>query len=167
MLRAEPAEISAGETSNQCGSDERGDIRLKGPAEQMERDNDGRGERKKRSGWNKVVDLILRSCHIGTASVLFGGLVWAVPHARLASWHQLTIATGSALIIFNIAKCRHWPYQGRGLAAALHISLLGLVHAWPASMTPVLMAVLAVGVVGSHMPAFLRHYSLVHRRILD
>lgn len=140
---------------------------MKSLAENMARKSDNSSDRKKRSGWNKVVDLILRSCHIGTASVLFGGLVWAVPHARLAGWHQLTIATGSALIIFNIVKCRHWPYQGRGLAAALHVSLLWLVHAWPAATTPVLMAVLAVGVVGSHMPAFIRHWSLVHRRILD
>jgi len=133
----------------------------------MERNNDSRSERKKRSGWNKVIDLILRSCHIGTSSVLFGGLFWAVPYPRLATWHHLVIGTGSAIIIFNICKCRHWPYQGRGLAAALHISLLWLVHARPATMTPVLAAVLTVGVVGSHMPAFLRHWSLVHRRILD
>lgn len=140
---------------------------MKSPAENMDIPIDNRSDRKKRSGWNKVIDMILRSFHIGTASVLFGGFVWTVPYARLASWHQLTIATGSALIIFNIYRCRHWPYQGRGLAAALHVSLLWLVHAWPASTTPVLIAVLAVGVVGSHMPAFLRHWSLVHRRVLD
>lgn len=133
----------------------------------MERDNDGRSDRKKRSGWNKVVDMILRSCHIGTASVLYGGLVWAVPYTQLANWHQLTIATGSALIIFNIYRCRHWPYQGRGLAAALHVSLLWFVHTRPTMMMPLLMTILTVGVVGSHMPAFLRHWSLVHRRILD
>ena len=133
----------------------------------MERMNDNRSDRKKRSGWNKVVDLILRSCHIGTSSVLFGGLAWDVPYTRLATWHTLAIATGSALIIFNIIKCRHWPYQGRGLAAWLHISLLWVVHARPEMMMPVLMIILSVGVVGSHMPAFLRHYSFVHRRILD
>jgi len=133
----------------------------------MDRENEDKTDRKKRSGWNKLFDLILRSCHIGTSSVLFGGLVWAVPYARLSTWHHLTIATGCALIIFNILKCRHWPYQGRGLMAALHVSLLWLVHARPEMTTPVLAIVLAVGVVGSHMPAFLRHWSIVHRRILD
>lgn len=127
----------------------------------------GKTDDKKRSGWAKLLDLILRSCHIGTASVLFGGLFWAVPYPRLASWHHLTIATGSALIIFNIFRCRHWPYQGRGLMAALHVSLVWLVHIRPGLMVPMLATALAVGVVGSHMPAFLRHWSLVHRRILD
>jgi len=146
---------------------ENGNIRLKSLAESMDIKSVDRSDRKKRSGWNKIIDMILRSCHVCTASVLFGGLFWAVPYTRLASWHHLVIGTGSALIIFNIYRCRHWPYQGRGLAAALHVSLLWLVHARPAMMTPVLMTVLTVGVVGSHMPAFLRHWSLVHRRVLD
>jgi len=140
---------------------------MKTLADSTERTSVNRTDRKKRSGWNKVVDLILRSCHIGTSSVLFGGLSWNVPYTRLAAWHTLTIATGGALIIFNIVKCRHWPYQGRGLAAALHVSLLWFVHARPEMLMPALMTMLTVGVIGSHMPAFLRHYSLVHRRILD
>jgi len=129
--------------------------------------NKEKTDHKRRSGWPKVLDLILRSCHIGTTSILFGGIVWEVPYTRLSTWHHLAIATGSALIIFNIGKCRHWPYQGRGLMAALHVGLLWLVHARPEMMMPMLATVLTVGVVGSHMPAFLRHWSLVHRRILD
>jgi len=136
-------------------------------AESMGSYTKGKTDDKKRSGWAKVLDLILRSCHIGTSSVLFGGLVLAVPYPQLSTWHYLAIATGSALIIFNICKCRHWPYQGRGLMAALHVGLLWFVHVWPGLMMPMLATVLTVGVVGSHMPAFLRHWSLVHRRILD
>lgn len=133
----------------------------------MERFKEKSPEMKKKSGWNKVVDMILRSCHIGTASVLFGGLFWAVPYASLATWHHLTIATGGALIIFNIYRCRHWPYQGRGLMAALHVSLFWPVHVWPANTTPLLATALVIGVVGSHMPAIIRHWSIVHRRVLD
>ena len=121
----------------------------------------------KRAGWPKVVDLLLRSCHIGTSSVLFGGIVLAIPFTRLSSWHTLSIATGSALIIFNIFKSRHWPYQGRGLAAALHIGLFSLIHVRPDAMIPLLVTALAVGVTGSHMPGSIRHWSLVHWRRLD
>jgi hypothetical protein len=136
-------------------------------AESMDKDSKGRENNKRRSGWTKVLDLILRSCHIGTSSVLFGGAILAVPYTRISTWHHLSIATGSALVIFNIVKSRHWPYQGRGLVAALHIGLVWLVHIRPELMVPVLATALAVGVVGSHMPGFLRHWSLVHRRILD
>lgn len=133
----------------------------------MDSHSESRKDRKKRSGWFKVLDMVLRSCHIGTSSVLVGGLVFAVPFTRLSTWHNLTIATGSALILFNVLKCRHWPYQGRGLMAALHVGLLWFAHVRTEYMVPLLMAVLTIGVVGSHMPALLRHWSVVHRRVLD
>jgi hypothetical protein len=79
----------------------------------------------------------------------------------------MAIATGSALIIFNILKCRHWPYQGRGLMVLAHVGLLWIIHIRPELMVPVLSTVLAVGVIGSHTPGSIRHWSLVHRRVLD
>lgn len=135
--------------------------------ENMEPYRNGRSDEKRRAAWPKVVDLVLRSCHIGTSSVLFGGILLAVPFIRLSSWHSLSIATGSALILFNVFKCRHWPYQGRGLAAALHIGLLSLIHIRPDLLAPLLATALVIGVTGSHMPAALRHWSLVHWRRLD
>jgi hypothetical protein len=132
----------------------------------MRSDNEGRADSKRRS-WTKPVDLVLRSCHIGTASVFFGGIVLAVPFARLSTWHHLAIATGSVFIIFNTFKSRHWPYQGRGVAAWLHIGLVWLVHAKPELVVPTLSTALAVGVVGSHMPGSIRHWSLVHRRRIE
>ena len=133
----------------------------------MGSDNEDRTDTKRRSGWSKSLDLLLRACHIGTSSVLFGGVVLAVPFTRLSTSHHLAIATGSALVILNICKCRHWPYQGRGLMAVLHIGLIWFVHVRPELMVPVIMTALAVGVVGSHMPAFLRHWSLLHGRRID
>jgi hypothetical protein len=135
-------------------------------AESMDNNYEGRSDKKRRS-WTKPVDLFLRSCHIGTTSVLFGGIVWAVPHTRLSTWHYLAIATGSALIIFNIFRCRHWPYQGRGMAAWLHIGLLWLAYISPELKMPVLSTALAVGVIGSHMPGSIRHWSLVHGRRIE
>lgn len=140
---------------------------MAGMAENMDRDGRNRADRNKRPWWPKAVDLFLRSGHIGTSSVLFGGMVLAMPFTRLTTWHGLAIATGSSLIIFNILKCRHWPYQGRGVMAWLHVGLIGLVHLWQAPIVPILATALAVGVVGSHMPGFLRHWSFVHRRRID
>ena len=136
-------------------------------AEKMERDDDVKKERKQRSVWPKVLDLILRCWHIGTSSMLFGGIVWAVPFARLSGWHNLSIASGCAMIILNIFRSRHWPYQGRGAVAALHICLLWLVHIRQDLMVPLVVTVLIVGVAGSHMPGNLRHWSFVHGWRID
>jgi len=124
-------------------------------------------DKKRRSATSKVLDLVLRSGHIGTASVLFGGLVLGVPFSRLTDWHVLAIATGGALIVAGLLQSRHWPYQGRGVMALVHIVLLGLVHYRQDLMLPVLIAVLLFGVVGSNMPGHLRHWSVLHRQRID
>lgn len=133
----------------------------------LERGNSCKKEQKKRSGASKALDLVLRSFHVGAASVLFGGLILAVPFSRLSVWHALTIGTGGALIIAEACRSRHWIYQVRGLMAILHVGLLGLVHYRPDLLVPALTAVLACGVVGSNLPGSLRHWSVVHGQRID
>ena len=133
----------------------------------MGNDGDTRKEKKRLPGWVKAVDLFLRSCHIGVTGVLFGGVVWAVPFPQLLPWHHLAIATGSCLIVSGVCQCRHWPYQVRGVVALVHVGMLGLVHFRPDLKLPVLTIVLVSGVVGSNMPGYIRHWSLVHGRRVD
>lgn len=133
----------------------------------MGMDKEGKKDKKRRSGSSKALDLVLRCAHVGTASILFGGLVLSVPFTRLSLWHTLAIATGAALIVAGICQSRHWPYQGRGLMALVHVGLLGLVHQRPDLAVPVLIAVLAFGVFGSNMPGHIRHWSVVHRQRID
>lgn len=133
----------------------------------MADDNEITTEKKRRSEGPKYVDLVLRVGHVVTSSVLFGGVVWAVPFVRLATWHYLAIATGAALIVFSICRSRHWPYQGRGVAAWLHAGLIWLAHIRPEAMMPVLVTVLVLGVIGSHLPGTIRHWSLLHGRRID
>lgn len=133
----------------------------------MEKVSEKKTGKKQRSAWPKFLDLFLRVCHIGSSTVLFGGIVWAVPFVRLATWHHLSIATGCALIISGIYGSRHWPYQGRGLTAALHVGLVWLVHIRPESSLKMLAAALVFGVIGSHLPGNIRHWSLLHGRRMD
>ena len=133
----------------------------------MGMENDTKKDKKRRSGTSKALDLVLRSCHVGAASVLFGGLVLSVPFSRLSHWHTLAIVTGAALILAGVCQSRHWPYQGRGLMAILHVGLLGLLHYRHDLIAPVLTAVLVIGVFGSNMPGYLRHWSVVHGQRMD
>ena len=124
-------------------------------------------EKKRRSGASKSLDLALRFCHLGAASVLFGGLVLSVPFTQLSHWHALAIATGAALIVAGVCQSRHWPYQGRGLMALVHVGLLGLLHYRHDLTLPVLTAVLIFGFFGSNMPGYLRHWSVLHGERMD
>lgn len=123
--------------------------------------------KKKRSGWAKFFNLAFRVFHVAAGCVLFGGLFWQEPFARLLLWHNLTIVSGVLLIASGIIQSRHWIYQGRGVMALFHAALVWLVHSYSQQMASVLMAVLASGVIGSHLPGSIRHWSLVHRCRID
>jgi hypothetical protein len=124
-------------------------------------------DKKRRSGVSKGLDLVLRTCHIGAAGVLLGGMVLSVSFRALSTWHTLAIATGGVLIVAGFSQTRHWGYQVRGLMALVHVGLLGLLHFRHDLVVPVLAAVLAFGVFGSNMPGHLRHWSVVHGQRVD
>ena len=124
-------------------------------------------KRNKRPAWTRSIDVVLRTVHVAVTSVLFGGAVCDVPFYQLFTWHHLAIGTGCALIASEIYHCRHWPYQGRGVMAIIHVGLLGLIHIRPDLLVPILTVVLVFGMVGSHMPKKLRYWSFVHGRVMD
>ncbi len=124
-------------------------------------------KKNKRPAWTRSLDVVLRTAHVAVTSVLFGGVVCDVPFYQLFTWHYLAIGTGCALIASEVYHSRHWPYQGRGVMAIIHIGLLGLIHLRPDLIVPVLATVLVFGMVGSHMPKSLRYWSFVHRRVVD
>lgn len=124
-------------------------------------------QKKKRSEWSKYSNMAFRVSHVWVSGLIMGGLYWQVDFSRLWLWHQLTIVTGILLIVSGVIQSRHWPYQGRGVLAGVHIVLLWLIHHLPQETVPILATVLVTGVVGSHLPGNIRHYSLLHRRRMD
>lgn len=133
----------------------------------MGMDTDNQEDKKRRSGLAKGAGALVRTCHIGVTGVLFGGAVLATPVPNFMTWHYAAIASGSALVLLGIYQSRHWPYQGRGLMATLHVALIGALHIRHELSVPLLTAILALGGIGSNMPGSLRHWSLLHGRRVD
>ena len=128
----------------------------------MAKNGDKGTEKKKRSGWIKGLDLLLRTWHIGVTGVLFGGAVFEVSFSQLFLWHHLVIASGSALIVSKMYQSRHWLYQVRGIMALLHVGLLAIVHFHPESPVPVLTMVLVLGVFAGNLPGYIKQWSILH-----
>jgi hypothetical protein len=120
-----------------------------------------------RPAWMRWLDVVLRAAHVLVISVLFGGTFFKIPVEALLRWRQLAIATGCALIVSEVFHSRHWPYQGRGVMVFIHVGLFSLACLQPRLAIACLVAALAVGMLGSHMPKKLRHWSFIHGRVKD
>ena len=123
--------------------------------------------RNQRPTWTRVLDIVLRAAHVLVISALFGGVVFRVPAAQLLPWRILAAASGIALIASEVLHSIHWPYQGRGVMVYVHAGLFILASLRPGLAPACLAAAIIVGMLGSHMPKRLRHWSLLHRRVTD
>lgn len=121
-------------------------------------------DKKHRSPWLRALDILMRTAHIATTSVLFGGAVFMLPFGQLVSWHRVAVASGIVLTLLGINQSRHWFYQVRGVMTICHVGLLGLVHPYPQYRTQIVATALVIGCIISHMPGSVRHWSLFHWR---
>jgi hypothetical protein len=120
-----------------------------------------------RSARARGIGIALRTAHLGAMAVLVGGVYFAAADPALHVWRALTAATGLALLVTEVSHSRHWAYQGRGAFTILHVASLALVVVPPASGRVAMMAALALGAVGSHLPRSLRKWSFRHNRVVD
>jgi hypothetical protein len=117
----------------------------------------------------RVLNIALRTAHIGVTSVLFGGHVFKQPREELLLWLYLTIATGGILASIEAYPRWRWFYEGRGAAVIGKVLLLCLIlipQLWTYRVA-ILVVVIVIASVGSHMPARYRYYSFVHGRVLE
>jgi hypothetical protein len=120
-----------------------------------------------RPTWMRVLDILLRTGHVGFAGILLGGFIFEVPPFDLHLWHYLTIFTGLGLLLLELRHSLGWPHQVRGLVGMVHIGLPGLVHLFPAMVIPFTWITLATGGIVSHMPRKLRYWSILYGRPAD
>jgi hypothetical protein len=115
----------------------------------------------KRPAWTRFLDIALRTAHVLVISALFGGAVFRIPLDQLVPFQRLAVITGLALIVSEIFHRPHWPTQVRGVMVFVHAGLLGLVILRPDLAVAWLLTALVFGMVGSHLPKRIRHWSYV------
>lgn len=113
---------------------------------------------------SRATGLVLRTLHLAAMAVLVGGYWAGLPSGALRGPLLATGLSGLVLAVTEARHSRHWAYQLRGLFVLAHVGLVGLVSAWG---TGALLAALAIGAVGTHLPKGLRHWSLRHRAVID
>lgn len=115
---------------------------------------------------SRALNIALRTAHIAAMGVLLGGHAFDVPEQRLMLTLWLTIGSGGLLGILEVGPSLLWFHQGRGLLVLLKLLLLCCVPYFWEHRLGILLGVVALASVGSHMPAQLRYYSLLYRRVI-
>jgi hypothetical protein len=109
----------------------------------------------------------VRTAHIVVAGALFGGHVFEIEPERLHVWLYATLASGGILLALEAYPHLSWCYEVRGLCVLGKMLLLCLIPwLWDARV-PILVVVFVIASVGSHMPRRFRHFSILHRHVLD
>jgi len=106
------------------------------------------------------IRIVVRTAHLASVATYLGGSVYGVEPQRLQPAWVLAVCTGVLFALLEAHGTLDWLFEVRGLATLLKIGLLLLVPALPGARPALLYAVLAIGVVSSHMPARLRYLSV-------
>jgi hypothetical protein len=108
----------------------------------------------------------MRTAHIAAMGVLLGGHAFDVERSRLLLALWLTVGTGGVLAALEAGPRLVWLHQGRGLMTMGKLVLVALVPVFWQYRFPILLVVVALGSVGSHMPARFRYYSVLYRSMI-
>ncbi|MFT3914983.1 MAG: hypothetical protein QM704_12965 [Anaeromyxobacteraceae bacterium] len=120
-------------------------------------------------GWQRAVEIGLRSAHIAAMGLVLGGIAMGGTHDTLLVPICVTVSSGVLLLATSLTWGCMTLGQGSGLAILLKLALLGLGNLFPGGRLGWYLAATAVTSVGSHMPSAWRHWSpsaLLGRRVI-
>ena len=115
----------------------------------------------------RAVKVAARTVHIVAMALVLGGVAYGVSEATMSTAIVLTLASGLLLLGMDLWKGGAFLTQGHGVAVLLKLALLGTGLSIPAARFGCYLAATAVASIGSHMPRTWRHWSFLHRRVID
>ena len=98
--------------------------------------------------------------------ILLGGHAFGEPAQRLVLSLWLCVASGVALSISEAGPRLLWFHQLRGLMTLAKLLLMCMVPLFWSHRLAILLVLVAIGSVGSHMPARFRYYSVIYRKMI-
>ena len=117
---------------------------------------------------SRVMSIALRTLHLAAFGMLLGGHAFALDGDRLIPYLWVTIVSGLGLIALEIyAVGLYWVFLGKGIMVLVKLALLLVIPFFWEARVALLLLVMGIASVGSHMPARYRHYSLLHRGVIE
>jgi len=108
----------------------------------------------------------LRALHVLGLCGAAGGFYFALPIEMWRNWWILAMASGTALLLWEVWRSRLYLIQMKGVLTLVKLALLALCVPLPQWKAELFSIIVLMSVITAHGPSQLRHYSIWHRREL-
>ncbi|MCL1142305.1 hypothetical protein [Shewanella gaetbuli] len=116
--------------------------------------------------FERLTKTALRAIHIIGVVGAGGGILLHVDKALWLPYWIITMSTGLLLMAWEIFRDWRWIIQLKGVLTVAKVGLLFLLVPFAHWQVEIITVLVLLSVVVSHGPAGLRHYSIVHRRVI-
>jgi hypothetical protein len=108
----------------------------------------------------------LRALHIIGVVGAGGGILLHVDKNAWLTYWIMAMLTGILLMAWEIIRDWRWLIQLKGVLTLAKVGLLFLLVPFSNWQVEIITALVLLSVMVSHGPAGLRHYSVVHRKVI-
>jgi hypothetical protein len=109
----------------------------------------------------------LRALHIIGVVGSGGGMIFNLELSLWFNYWLIAITSGVLLMSWEIIRDWRWLIQLKGVLTLLKVILLGLFIQLSECKSELVIFIILLSVIVSHGPAGLRHYSIVHRKVIQ
>ncbi len=111
----------------------------------------------------RLTKVIVRTIHLVAIAGFFGN---AMTGSYETIYITMTIVSGAVLTFMEASSGWVWFVQLRGVSLYLKLLLLLLIHMYPSTTIPGLIAVIVLSGFISHAPSWIRYFSLQHWQVI-
>ncbi|QDE29934.1 MULTISPECIES: hypothetical protein [Shewanella] len=109
----------------------------------------------------------LRALHIIGVVGSGGGIIFNLDMSIWLNYWIIAICSGVLLMSWEIVRDWRWLIQLKGVLTLLKVILLGSFIQISEYNSELVIFIILLSVMVSHGPAGLRHYSVVHRKVIQ
>ncbi|MBR9728358.1 hypothetical protein ACFOD0_11245 [Shewanella intestini] len=120
----------------------------------------------KRFWFERLSKTVLRALHIVGVVGAGGGILVGADKGLWIHYWMMAMTTGSLLLIWEVVRDWRWLIQLKGVLTLIKIGLLFLFIPLAAHKAELIIFIILLSVIVSHGPAGLRHYSIIHRKVI-
>lgn len=120
------------------------------------------GEFKQQLPFRRWWQILLRTVHLITTSILVGGHYFEAAPSQLLPFLYGAVASGIVMTFVEAYPSVRGMYQGWSIALYAKLALLCAIPLYWDSRVAILIAVVTIAAIASHMPARFRHFDLAH-----